>query len=668
MTDVLAAPAAVDSGQPVLLGLPELDDRVITRARLERKLRASDDSVLTVVQAPMGSGKTLGVAGWAAGHDAVTRVLWLDAGRLDAGRGADDREVFWSRVRSGLIDLGIGRIAPVPGTITEAPWSCWFAALAEALDDDGGRWLFVLDDYPSGPAGPLGRQIAALLARTTALRLVITCTGTPAIDLARLGAGVRYAHIGVRSLQMDEHEVAEVLTRAGVTTDPAMIATVTTHTDGWALGVDLVARTLAVSDGDQAFGDFNGVLDEVIEAEVLAQLPAACRELIVRTSVVEEVSIGLGRAIMGEDVTWARAWIDDAQGFVELSRDGSWRCHPLLRRCARRRLDHDWPSLSRAARRTASRWNVDHGNRSAGLALAAELGDWTWASRSLVRSLAVPTILLGAADQATADIAGRALATTEPLIVAAAAVAAGEPQTAETALAQIGDESVGANPDSKAYRLTEAIIKMTIARARTDADDGLHWVHECRRLLAELSAQQPHVAAPELAGMLAAHEGAFLMGKGDLAGAVVALEPVDPAGPWCPAEAVATTECIGLLAWLEAVRGNLTAANRHAADVLTSRPADGDEVGVGFAQLAAAWVHVERGELDQARQRLDHMTSPGTRTAGPVVGQRPAPGERASRHPPRRAGCRPPAAGRHSADNPGRDRRMARRSLHRRRR
>ena len=266
----------------------------------------------------------------------------------------------------------------------------------------------------------------------------------------------------LQSLQMDENEVAEVLDSLGATTDRVMIASVTTQTDGWALGVDLVARTLAVSaDRDQAFGDLYGVLDEVIEAEVLAQLPAACRELIVRTSVAEEVSIGLCRAIMGEDVTWPTAWIDDAQGFVELGRDGSWRCHPLLRRSARRRLDHDWPSLSRAAQRAASSWNVDHGNRSAGLALAAELGDWTWVSTTLVRSLTVPSILLGAADQVTADIAGRALlATTEPLIVAAAAVAAGEPQTAEMVLEQVGDESVGATLDSGAYRLTEAVIKI----------------------------------------------------------------------------------------------------------------------------------------------------------------------------------------------------------------
>ena len=80
---------------------------------------------------------------------------------------------------------------------------------------------------------------------------------------------------------------------------------------------------------------------------------------------------------------------------------------------------------------------------------------------------------------------------------------------------------------------------------------------------------------------------------------------------------MAATECIGLLAWLEALRGNLTAAGRHAAEVLRIRPADGDEVGVAYAQLAAAWVHLERGELAEAGQRLDHTIGVGTRTRDP---------------------------------------------------
>ena len=40
----------------------------------------------------------------------------------------------------------------------------------------------------------------------------------------------------------------------------------------------------------------------MIEAEVLDQLPAACREVIIRTSVSAKVPAGLSRAIMGEDV------------------------------------------------------------------------------------------------------------------------------------------------------------------------------------------------------------------------------------------------------------------------------------------------------------------------------------------------------------------------------
>ena len=163
-------------------------------------------------------------------------------------------------------------------------------------------------------------------------------------------------------------------------------------------------------------------------------------------------------------------------------------------------------------------------------------------------------------------------------------------------------------------RLTKALIQMAIARQRTDADEGLSWVEECRRLVAELDPAQQR-AAPELSSVVAAHESAFLMWKGDLVRAAAAVEPVVQATPESAAEGVAVTECAGLLAWLEAVRGDLTAAGRRAAGVLTVRPADGDEVGVGYAQLATAWAHLERGELDQAGQRLDHTF--GTRTRDP---------------------------------------------------
>ena len=66
MTQIVAPPVAAYPAMPFSVGLPDLDDSVIVRPRLEQQLRAVESNPLTVVEAPMGAGKTLGVARWAA--------------------------------------------------------------------------------------------------------------------------------------------------------------------------------------------------------------------------------------------------------------------------------------------------------------------------------------------------------------------------------------------------------------------------------------------------------------------------------------------------------------------------------------------------------------------------------------------------------------------------
>ncbi len=580
------------------------------------------DGTVVVLQAPMGSGKTLGVASWINRRQRGESVLWLNAGRLHIGRGAGDRGLFWNRIRAGLIDLGIGPIARVPAaSATGGTWSRWLRGLADLMNIRGDRYLLVLDDFPSGSGGPIGRQLAALVAQATSLRMLIICTGSPAVDLARLSASGRCVRIGVDVMTMDAEEVEELLRRRGLPTDRGACAAIATQTAGWALGVDRAAGFLAeTGPRDQALSELSGALADVIEDEVLAQLPAAGREVIIRTSVAAEVTPELSRMIMGEDVTELDSWIDESAGFVETLADGAWRCHPLLRRAAQRRLEEDWPALLRGSRRATARWNVEHGDRAVGLALAAEIGDWPWAASALVQSLAVPSLLLGVADQAMLDIVdqGQRLSS-EPLIVAADAIAGGAPEVAESALARTGQPGAAAS-ESGAYQLTDAIIRMAVARASADVEAGLAWVAEGRRLCAELSTRQ-RLSAPELPFLFAAHEAAFWLERGDLARAVALLTSVLDSARRAPstscAEAVALSECLGLLAWLHALRGQLATADRLAADVLTVRPADGDEMGVGYARLAAAWVHLERGDLDEARQRLVHMTTAAGRLRDP---------------------------------------------------
>ena len=75
------------------------------------------------------------------------------------------------------------------------------------------------------------------------------------------------------------------------------------------------------------------------------------------------------------------------------------------------------------------------------------------------------------------------------------------------------------------------------------------------------------------------------------------------------AASVAAAACLGQLAWQEAVAGQLTSALRHAASVLTARPADSNESGVIHAQLATTWCQISRDELERAVQRFQGVNS-----------------------------------------------------------
>ncbi|MCW2803347.1 MAG: hypothetical protein JWN06_1564 [Propionibacteriaceae bacterium] len=603
MTNTL--PYSIDVGPegPAYLGLPKLGPLIIARRRLGERLNAASEGLLTVVESPSGAGKTLGVADWAARSLLASKVLWLNAGTY-----SEDVRLFWCGLRTGLLHLGAGPLPQVPPPHNvKARWTDWLTSFAGALSAGGGTWTVVLDDYPTGACRSLGRQIAVILAGSArAVRLVVICRSSPALDVHGLRLAGEYSHIGLDSLSMNEQEIGQMLTLAGVTPEPHTVSSVYGRTYGWARGVGIAAEALDTSSPPDVMDQVDLALDDVVEREVLTQFPAAGRELILRTSVAAEISAGVACAIMGADPRLSPGLLESRDGFVDIRPDGSFRCHPLLRRTALRRLEQDWPALAREARRAAAAWYVDSGDTAAGLQLAAEAGDWNWIATALVRSMAVPSIVLGAADGATARSVERSDAgTAEPLILAAAAVARGDVPAADVALARGRAGIARMGEPELAHRLSQAVIEMAISRQRCDHEAGLRAVAECRQKVAELGPREQR-AAPELSALLNAYEGAFLLSAGHLDRAVAVLEPTAYVTVGTDAEHVAAAQCAGLLGLLEALRGDLAAAARHAAEVLVKRPADGVEVGVGYAQLAAAWIHLERGELEQAGQRLHH--------------------------------------------------------------
>ncbi|HRI98168.1 MAG TPA: hypothetical protein PLZ93_21275, partial [Nocardioides sp.] len=77
MSLTVVAPEHVESS-PARAGVPAVPPWALSRWRLHHQLDLGTASALTVVTAPTGAGKSLGVASWAAGTSSTPALVWLD--------------------------------------------------------------------------------------------------------------------------------------------------------------------------------------------------------------------------------------------------------------------------------------------------------------------------------------------------------------------------------------------------------------------------------------------------------------------------------------------------------------------------------------------------------------------------------------------------------------
>jgi LuxR family maltose regulon positive regulatory protein len=252
-------------------------------------------------------------------------------------------------------------------------------------------------------------------------------------------------------------------------------------------------------------------------------------------------------------------------------------------------------------------------------------GDAGCDGRALVRSLAVARILAGAGgDVVKLVIKQEELGEFEPLLLAGAALANSWLDIAELALARAGSELAEAAEPEVADVLSLAMLNMAMSKLRDEFAIGLAQASHVKELMAKLTASERALAS-ELPSLIDYYVAGFELSRGNLTTARWTLER--GAGrfrQWrdanaTHAEQLVRAACAGQLAWLDAFCGDLRRAMRYAGCLLTDRQADTGEIGVKFAHLATAWTHIERGETEQARQRLDHVLSMASDTVEPLL-------------------------------------------------
>jgi ATP/maltotriose-dependent transcriptional regulator MalT len=193
---------------PSRIGVPSLPLWAVPRKRLADRLDAAAAGPLTVISAPTGSGKTLGVAWWAWNLHPSVSVIWVNF-REDS-------------TDCGLLD----RIPAEP--------------------DQRSQAVLVCDDFPAEPSTRLVQDLELLLSRhDLQLNIVLICSTAPTGLIDHLLGRHDLTTVDFDDLVMDQTEIGLVLDQHGVKGSDTTIRAVLEHTAGWAAGVGLAATALA---------------------------------------------------------------------------------------------------------------------------------------------------------------------------------------------------------------------------------------------------------------------------------------------------------------------------------------------------------------------------------------------------------------------------------------
>ena len=435
------------------------------------------------------------------------------------------------------------------------------------------------------------------------LRLVLLSRGEPALDLHRFAVAGELLRVSEADLVMDDHEVAEVLRLGGASSLVGTVAAVADRTRGWACGVRRAAVALeAGASVADALDDSDRALEDHLAIEVLGELPASVRNLLVWTSLIDAVPPEAVRLVLGADSDGELDRVMSDLGMIQRSPDGSLTCHPLLRDAARALLPLERPAAvgEREAHAGLVRWLAGHDEPEAAVELCLAAGDWPLAAALLVESHAVPRLVSGTADPWVRRATARAeVKAAEPLLNAAVILA-----RRDLLAAQVAVTAATCDPGPREARaLAGAFLELGLARFSGRPVQDLELLPRARQLLAQASVVD-RADLVDLAACLDAFAGAVELASGEVDPAIVTLtRGADLVGLGGGARQ-ASLDCAGQLALLEAYLGDLDLATRRAGGVL--QEAAGEPLaGVAHAHVAMAWVLAERGQSAEAQVRLE---------------------------------------------------------------
>jgi LuxR family transcriptional regulator, maltose regulon positive regulatory protein len=593
---------AEDSVLRFKITIPTVPKWAVPRDRVKDLITSGATGPLTVVTGPAGAGKTVALALWARAERRAGPVSWVTLDRFD-----NRPEIFWSYITAALRWGGVAISPDLPALASKQP-DTFLHQIASALAAQDPAVVLVLDDiHVLTDAGCLDGLAYVLRNASAGLRLLVASRMDPLLPLHRYRLTGELTEIRAEDLAFTEAEAALLMAQHGVTLPPESLAVLTRRDEGWAAGLRLAAVSMAGHDNPEQYVKELAAEDSAIAGyllnEVLNTQPAEVRDVLLKTSILDRVSVDLAGELAGSSrAAEAIPALARANAFVEPIGHGWYRYHSLFADVLRLKLRHESPDKVGQLRRRAARWLWRNGPLAEAIRQASAAGDWPLAARMAVEELAVGPLLHAQACEPIAatfkEMPSVAECSEPPSLILAAVMAlrGARSEVGDAALAEVEGLLEGLpSGDELPSRFGAALVRIDLARRSGDLGAAAAAADQAAILLGQMPAQlltrHPEVRAQVL---LARASVALWAGRFDDAAsmldeaALAAREPCE----W--------SDCIGWRALLEAVQGRLRRAGKLAATA-SAVPEHGRR-GIAWhpsaaAEVALAWVHLERNEL-----------------------------------------------------------------------
>ena len=366
---------------------PRVGRRLVARPRLQEKLDAAQS--LTLVLAPAGGGKTTLLSTWLETCNLPHAWLSLDERDNDPGLFATYL-VTALRTMFPVVDNTLAVVSranlPPPSTIARTLLN----DLA-AVEQD---FVLVLDDYQVIRNQTIHDLITDILLHPPrTLRLVIAARQDPPLPLAALRARGDVTELRKTDLWFTPEETRRFLVESmELALDERAIAVLTDNIRGWPVGLRLAALYLRQQPAAMLSADTLGksrYIMDYLAAEVLAHLPIATQEFLIKTSILDQLCGPLCEAVTGIPEKMANGqpileWLERAEIFLTPVDDRQrwYRLHGLFRQFLNARLEQmHSPTEIAALHLRASAWYAANGDLDAALQHALAAGDMAAAAQ-----------------------------------------------------------------------------------------------------------------------------------------------------------------------------------------------------------------------------------------------------------------------------------------------